>query len=126
MGFIKRLFFHRSKASRQKCGSGKPPYIDRRRARRTQAVTPVFIYGHTQEGPFTQRTETANVSALGGLLSLSVKVARLQRLVVTNLQTNEDRVCRVVRFSKGEHGQALVGVEFLQSSPQFWPVESET
>jgi hypothetical protein len=123
MDWGKLLFPRRSKFGRKTSGVGKPPYIERRRGHRVLAAMPVFIYGHTLGMPFFQHTETANISVQGGLFSLSVKVARSQKLLVTNVQTNEDLVCRVVRFAKSEQGQPLIGVEFLQPSPQFWSVE---
>ena len=107
-------------------GTIKGPPIERRRGRRVLLSIPVFIYGHMRDEPFSQRTETSDVSANGGLLSLSVEVADLQKLVVTNPQTDEDRVCRVVRLAKVEDGKSFVGVEFLQPSPHFWPIDFDS
>ena len=73
MDWGKLLFLRRSKFGRKTSGVGKSPYIERRRGHRVLASMPVFIYGHTQDAPsspFFQYTETANVSAQGGLFSL--------------------------------------------------------
>jgi c-di-GMP-binding flagellar brake protein YcgR len=112
-----------SKLGRKTSGTDKQPYIERRRGHRVPAAVPVFIYGYEQDAPFYQHTETANVSDGGGLLSLSVKVARLQKLLLTNLQTDEDLVCRVVRFRENGKGKTLVGVEFLEPSLRFWSID---
>ena len=65
----------------------------------------------------------ANISAQGGLVSLSVELDRPQTLLITNLQTNEDLACRAARLGKTAEGKILVGVEFLRPSPNFWSIE---
>jgi len=97
--------------------------IEKRRCERVPATMPVFVYGLTHGEPFSEHTETANVSAQGGLVTLSAKVERSQTLLITNLQTNEDVACRVARFVKTDAGHTLVGLEFLRSSPRFWSVD---
>lgn len=104
----------------------KAPPAERRSGPRVPVKIPVFIYGRDQDEPFSQRAETLNVSANGGLLSLPAEVADSQKLVVTNPQTDEDRVCRVVRLQKAEEGKIFVGVEFLQPSPNFWLVDFDS
>ncbi len=84
---------------------------------------PVFVYGRARGEPFSEHAETANVSAQGGLVELSVELQRSQTLLVTNLQTNEDLACRVARLVKTEGGKTLVGVEFLRPSPGFWSID---
>jgi hypothetical protein len=84
---------------------------------------PVFVYGRVHGQPFSEHTETADVSAHGALVALSTDVERSQTLLVTNLQTNEDRACRVARLVRMGKGETLVGIEFLRPSPHFWSID---
>lgn len=93
---------------------------DRRRARRVAATLPVFVYGRLGPEPFAETTETMNVSSNGGFLLLSVEVIPAQTILLTNSQTGEEVTCRVTRTVKTGGGKVLVGLQFLQVSPQFW------
>src|ERR1700688_4012075 len=103
--------------------SRAPERKDRRRGCRVALSTPVFVYGWLADKPFSENTETLNVSAVGGLVPLSAKVIPSQELVLTNLQTNEDLPCRVARSIRAEDGKTLVGLDFLQASPNFWQID---
>jgi len=94
--------------------------LDQRRAQRLPIYLPVQVYGKLDGVPFSENTETINVSACGGLVPLSTAVARAQKLILTNLQTDQDLTCRVARLIRSERGQVLAGLEFLQSAPGFW------
>jgi hypothetical protein len=93
---------------------------DERRAQRLRMFMPVQLYGLLGDEPFSERTETFNVSACGGLVLVSADVARAQKLILTNLQTDQDLICRVIRLTRTRRGQMLAGLEFLQSVPGFW------
>jgi len=93
---------------------------DQRRAQRLPIYLPVQVYGKLDGVPFSEATETINVSACGGLVPISAGVVRSQKLILTNLQTNQDLPCRVARLIRSERGQLLAGLEFLQSAPGFW------
>ena len=95
---------------------------ERRRESRVQLTTPVFVYGWQADEPFSENTETVNVSASGVLLPLSAKVTPSQELILTNLQTNEDLPCRVCRSIRTEDGKTLAGLSFEQTSPTFWQI----
>ena len=95
---------------------------DRRRECRVQLTTPVFVYGWQADEPFSENTETVNVSASGVLLPLSAKVTPSQELILTNLQTNEDLPCRVCRSIRTEDGKTLAGLSFERTSPTFWQI----
>jgi hypothetical protein len=99
------------------------PAAEKRRAHRVAASMPVLIYGHSAYTPFAEPATTANVSRTGGLVPLSTHVIRFQKLVVTNLQTNEDAVCRVARFVRTEEGHTFVALEFLRPAPHFWAID---
>jgi len=100
-----------------------PERKDRRHGYRVALATPVFVYGWQVDEPFSQNTETLNVSAVGGLIPLSATVIPSQELILTNLQTNEDLPCRVARSVKAEDGKILAGLEFLKRSPNFWQID---
>ena len=97
--------------------------IEKRRSHRVQASMPVFVYGRVRGQPFSEHTETANVSEQGGLVTLSSEVEGAQTLLVTNLQTNEDLACRVARLVRSEPDKMTVGIEFLRPSPRFWSID---
>jgi hypothetical protein len=102
--------------------SRAPGRGDRRRGYRVQLTTPVFVYGWLADEPFSENTETLNVSATGVLIPLSVKVMPSQSLILTNLQTNEDLPCRVSRSVRTEDGKTIAGLSFVQTSPRFWQI----
>ena len=119
-----KLFFLRWFSSGRNAGDERNSLrIEKRRGQRVPATLPVFVYGRIQGEPFAELTETANISAQGGLVALSVELSRSQTLLVTNLQTNEDLACRVARMVKTKAGKTLVGVEFLHSCPRFWTID---
>jgi hypothetical protein len=96
---------------------------NRRRAQRVAVATPVFVYGWMKGEPFSENTETLNVSAIGGLMPLSVEVIPWQKLILVNSQSNEELPCRVVRSVHAANGSKSIGFEFLQASASFWQVE---
>ena len=100
-----------------------PSAADKRRAHRVAASMPVLVYGHSAHAPFAEPATTANVSRTGGLVGLSTHVIRFQKLVVTNLQTDEDAVCRVARFIRNDDGQNFVALEFVSPAPHFWAID---
>jgi hypothetical protein len=119
--FFARIFGRRSGRSgrdgyRHAIGS----LHDQRRAQRLPIAMPVLIYGRLGEEPFFEPTETINVSARGGLVPISAGVACLQEVLLTNMQTEEELLCRVARLIRSERGQMLAGLEFVQSAPSFW------
>jgi hypothetical protein len=102
---------------------GKRPIAslhDQRRAQRLPIYLPVQVYGKLDGEPFSENTQTINVSAWGGLVPISASVVRAQKLILTNLQTDQDLTCRVARLFRSQKGQVLAGLEFLQPTPGFW------
>jgi len=96
---------------------------EKRRAHRVAASMPVLVYGHSAHAPFAEPATTMNVSRTGGLVPLSSQVIRFQKLVVTNLQTNEDALCRVARLVHTDDGHTFAALEFLQPAPHFWAID---
>lgn len=106
-------------------GRGAPavhpgPAHENRRAVRVPVSLPVMLYGRMGREPFTENTETINVSAAGGLVPVRSRVNPSQDLILTNLQTNQELKCRVARLVRGKNGTVLAGLEFLQHAPSFW------
>ncbi|MGH9739367.1 MAG: PilZ domain-containing protein [Candidatus Acidiferrales bacterium] len=99
------------------------PLVDRRRAHRVLLATSVFVYGWVGGEPFSENTETLNVSAIGGLMPLTVKVVPSQKLILSNPKSSEDVPCRVARSIQTSDGKIAIGFEFLHTSANFWQVE---
>jgi hypothetical protein len=123
----RKLFLPRKVHSRgEPAAAMAVPKPERRRDHRVAAFLSVFIYAHSHDEPFVEHAVTLNVSASGGLLSLSHDVAPSQELLVANLQTDEELPCRVARLTKTQAGTVLVGFEFLRPAPRFWSIEFES
>jgi diguanylate cyclase (GGDEF)-like protein/PAS domain S-box-containing protein len=98
---------------------------ERRRSERLLLDVPLVIRGESNEKkPFQENTFTISVSAHGTLLVLATKVALGQMLHLSNPQTQDEVVGRVVRFGSPYGGLAQVGIDFATPLPEFWPVES--
>jgi len=121
MGWRKLFFSGRVRANREPSPAVSNP--NRRRNHRVAAFLPVFIYAHSHDEPFAELAVTLNVSATGGLLSVSREVAPSQQLLVANTQTNEELPCRIARVIKTQAGTTLVGFEFLRPAPHFWSID---
>ena len=109
-------------------GSEQEPLItesvdspDRRRSRRRSLDVSVYVYGHEPENePFHEEAHTLNVSANGGLLLLSVPVAKGQRLLLTNTLTDQEQDCRIVFLGTRRSRTIEAGVAFPKPNPDFW------
>jgi len=100
--------------------SSEPLHLEKRRARRVRAAKQIVLYGRLGDEPFREQTETVDVSSHGGLFPISAPVTTSQKLIVTNLETDDDLACRVARLIRTERGETLAAVEFLQPSLRFW------
>jgi c-di-GMP-binding flagellar brake protein YcgR len=123
MGWRKLFLPRKVKSRREPVAMPTVPKANRRRNHRVSAFLPVFIYAHSHDEPFVEHAVTLNVSASGGLLSLSRDVAPSQELLVANVQTDEELPCRVARVTKTQAGTVLVGFEFLRPAPRFWSID---
>lgn len=120
MGRVKFLFPRWARLGRESQARNAPPYVEKRGAERVSANMPVLVYGRLGNEPFQEATETVNVSGRGGLIRISARVGPSQRLILTNLHTDEDQTCRVARLIRTADGTTLAGLEFLRAAPQFW------
>ena len=72
--------------------------------------------------PFEEETGTMIVFPHGGVLRMSTAVTVSQMLVVTNLKTRQDAICRVVKVRTFSNMQGYVEVEFTHQMPGYWGV----
>lgn len=95
-----------------------------RRSLRLWISIPVRASSKNADGKdFSEDTETIVVNAHGGLLCLRQSLKIRADIVLTNLVTKEEQVCRVVTLRDSSDKGTRVGIEFLSPSPGFWGVE---
>jgi len=80
-----------------------------------RGVTP-----HT--GPFEEQTSTMIVFPLGGVLRMSTPVSAGQAIVLTNLKSRQDAICRVVKVRTNPNMHSYVEIEFTHPQPGYWGV----
>jgi PilZ domain len=94
--------------------------LGKRRAHRVDLNAPVFLYGSMKGEPFFECSETIDVSIHGALVAVHARVFPAQNILLTNLQTQQDLKCRVVRIDDNRNAAAL---EFLEPCPRFWCID---
>jgi TonB family protein len=72
--------------------------------------------------PFEEQTSTMIVFPQGAVLRMSTAVSASQMLVVTNLKTRQDAICRVIKVRTFSNMQGYVEVEFTHKQPGYWGV----
>jgi hypothetical protein len=97
--------------------------LGKRRAHRVDLHAPVFLYGSMTGEPFFECSETIEVSIHGALVAVHARLFPAQRILLTNLQTQQDLKCRVVRIDNNRSAAAL---EFLEPCPRFWCIDFAT
>src|ERR1700683_2762889 len=78
------------------------------------------ITPHTE--PFEEQTRTMIVFPQGAVIRMSTSVNVGQMLVVTNLKSRQDAICRVVKVRTFSNLQGYVEVEFTHKQPGYWSV----
>jgi len=78
------------------------------------------ITPHTE--PFEEQTSTMIVFPQGGVLRMSTGVAAGQMVVLTNLKSGHDAICRVVKVRAYAQTQSYVELEFTNRQPGYWGV----
>ena len=78
--------------------------------------------GVPQTEPFEEQTSTMIVFPHGGVVRLTTTVTVGQMLVLTNLRTNQDAICRVVKARAYSNTQAYVELEFTHRLAGYWGV----
>lgn len=101
----------------------KKQWLRKRRSQRIELTVPVVIHRATKEGTqFYERAQTLIVSAHGALMALAEKVTPEQRLLMQNVDSGEQKECRVVYVAKERTGPTKVAVEFTRPAPTFWRI----
>jgi protein TonB len=80
-----------------------------------RGVTP-----HTE--PFEEQTSTMIVFPQGGVVKMSTVVTAGQMLVLANLKSGHDAICRVVKVRACGLSQSYVEIEFTHPQPGYWGV----
>ncbi len=79
------------------------------------------ITPHTE--PFEEQTSTMIVFPQGGVLRMSTAVTAGQMVVLTNLKTGHDAICRVIKVRAYAQTQSYVELEFTNRQPGYWGVQ---
>ncbi len=92
-----------------------------RRSERAIAYLPVWVRG-MEDGhkSFEEETRTILISPYGAKITLRARVKVKGRISLTNVATQEQQECRVVRVERKPGGRSEVALEFSRPSPQFW------
>ena len=76
-----------------------------------------------QTEPFEEQTVTMIVFPQGAVLRMSTSVNVTQMLVLTNLKTKQDSICRVLKVRPNANYGSYVEVEFTHRQPGYWGVQ---
>ncbi len=76
-----------------------------------------------QTEPFEEQTVTMIVFPQGAVLRMSTSVNVTQMLVLTNLKTKQDSICRVLKVRPNANHGSYVEVEFTHRQPGYWGVQ---
>ncbi|MGO9591658.1 MAG: TonB family protein [Candidatus Acidiferrales bacterium] len=79
---------------------------------------------HTE--PFEEQTSTMIVFPLGGVLKMNTQVSVGQAIVLTNLKTRQDAICRVIKTRTNPNLHCYVEVEFSHPQPGYWGVRFQS
>lgn len=108
------------------------PDLNKLRADAVSLDVPVRVHGsrvtavvrgstsHTE--PFEEEASTMIVFPHGGVVRMATTVGIGQMLVLTNLRTSQDAICRVVKVRAYSNSQAYVEVEFTHRQVGYWGV----
>jgi hypothetical protein len=94
----------------------------RRSQRLCVSVDVVVTVRRGNEKPASEETKTLIVSAHGALILLRTRIAIGEVLNLRNVQTGEERACRVVNRDSSQPEKTEVGLEFVEPAPRFWRV----
>ena len=98
-------------------------WLRKRRSQRIDLTVPVVVHRPLKGGSeFYERAQTLVVNAHGALIALAEKVTPSQRLFMQNINSGEQKECRVVYVEKGVAGPTKVAVEFTRPAPSFWRI----
>jgi TonB family protein len=73
--------------------------------------------------PFEEQTTSMIVFPQGGVLRMSTPVTAGQMMVVTNLKSGHDAICRIVKVRAYAPSQSYVEIEFTNRQQGYWGVQ---
>ena len=76
-----------------------------------------------QTEPFEETTSTMIVFPLGAVVKMATAVAGGQMVVVTNLKSGHDAICRIVKVRPYAEKHCYVEIEFTHRQPGYWGVQ---
>lgn len=85
-------------------------------------LTPATSGASARVKPFEEQASTMIVFPQGGVLKMSTPVALGQAVVLTNLRSRQDAICRITRVRACGDGRNYVEVEFTSRQPGYWGV----
>ena len=71
---------------------------------------------------FEEQAVTMIVFPQGGVLRMSTAVSPGQMVVLTNLKSGQDAICRVIKVRSYATGKSYVEIEFTNRQPGYWGV----
>jgi hypothetical protein len=97
--------------------------MNQRRSERVKLQLRVVVIAEMDQGK-TARLDafTLVVNAHGGLLEMTLKVVKGQKMILANPATGMQQSCRVVSTKSSQDGLFAVSFEFENPSPHFWPI----
>jgi TonB family protein len=85
-------------------------------------VTEVVLGTTPHSEPFEEDTSTMIVFPQGGVVKMSTAVTVGQMVVLTNLKTGHDAICRILKVRAYGQTQSYVELEFTNRQPGYWGV----
>ena len=76
-----------------------------------------------QTEPFEETTSTMIVFPLGAVVKMATAVAGGQMVVLTNLKSGHDAICRIVKVRPYAQKHCYVEIEFTHRQPGYWGVQ---
>lgn len=76
-----------------------------------------------QTEPFEETTSTMIVFPLGAVVKMETAVVGGQMVVVTNLKSGHDAICRIVKVRPYAQKHCYVEIEFTHRQPGYWGVQ---
>jgi len=85
-------------------------------------VTEVVLGTTSHTEPFEEQTSTMIVFPQGGVVKMSTPVTVGQMVVLTNLKSGHDAICRILKMRVYAQTQSYVELEFTHRQPGYWGV----
>jgi hypothetical protein len=84
---------------------------------------PVLVCGNRDSSDtLNETTQTRVVNATGGLILLTSTVAIGQKLLLRNINTEEEIQCTVATLLDDTDAKVAVGIVFDRPAPRFWGI----